>query len=129
MYKASQFISATRTIKVPLTFEDDEGERLTEEFAVKYKCFSPKIAREMEEVEKDEDTASLAKSLANIIVSIPEIVDGDKPLAITEANLEGMALDNLRALYKGVLADISLPTVRLSSEESAVTSPPADVRE
>jgi hypothetical protein len=119
---AAQFLNATRTIKVPLTFEEGD-ERRTEEFTVKYRSYSPRVAREMAEAEADENNRNMAKSLAKIIVSIPEILDGEKPIAITEENLNEMSTDNLNALYRGVLADVS-PTERPTSEASPVISPP-----
>jgi len=120
MPRAHQFINATRTIKVALTFEEN-SERIKEEFAVMYRAFSPRVAAEMAAVEQNEG-ANIARSLARILVMIPDIVDDDKkPIAMTEENLEQFTSENLKALYEGVLCDINptAPTTILSD------SPPA----
>lgn len=120
--KSLKFLNATRTVRVALTFEDND-ERQTEEFAVKYRSFSPKVAREMEEAESDENNRSLAKSLAKIVVSIPDIVSEDEqPIAITEDSLSEFSGDNLTAIYKSILRDINptqpLPTSIISPSTS-----------
>jgi hypothetical protein len=132
MARANQFVNATRTVRVPLVFEE-EGERKSEDFSVVYRAFSPKVAREMRDVEKDEGNRSLAKSLAAIVVSIPEIFEGEQPMSINEDNLEQMSSENLIAIYEAVTKDVQGPTQgrtdKSASAPSLVTSPPAANRE
>jgi hypothetical protein len=116
----SQFIAATRTINVPLTFEVD-GERKTEDFKVIYKAYSPKVAREMSVLE-DEKKDDLAGVLAEIVVSIPEVEGEDGPLAITAENLDLMAQDNLLAIYKAITVDIRPTKAPAPPSGSPVTS-------
>jgi hypothetical protein len=122
MAKANQFINATRTIKVPLTFEDESGERKTEEFAIKYRSYSPKVAREMAELEKAEGS-SIPRSLARLIVSIPEITNGDnEPVEITEENLSEFSNDNLEAMYAAIVKDIRPTQAPTTPSVSPATS-------
>src|SRR5688572_29541410 len=90
--KANRFINSTRTVLVPLTFEEG-GERKTEDFKVIYKAFSPRVAREMEKLEED-STDDLPRVLAGVIISIPEITDGENgsesPMEINGEALEQM---------------------------------------
>jgi hypothetical protein len=128
MPKASQFINATRTILVPLTFEAD-GERKTEEFKVIYRAYSPKVARELAALEEDETNRSVAKSLAGVVVSLPDITDdNERPLAITEETLNEFANENLTAIYQAILKDIRptpAPTTSTVSPSTSATEPAA----
>jgi len=101
----SQFVAATRTIIVPLTFEDDAGERQTEGFKVVYKAYSPRVARQMDELQK-QSADSITEVLAAIVVSIPEIGNGEGPIAITAENLDQFSNENLLAIYKAIVDDV-----------------------
>jgi hypothetical protein len=120
MPNARQFINATRTIIVPLVFEEN-GERKTEDFKVIYKAYSPKLAAEMSEIEKAEG-ANVARSLAKILVSIPDIRDGEEPLAMSEVNLEQFSAENLKVIYEGVFKDINPTAAPATSKNSPSTS-------
>jgi len=125
MPKASQFINATRTIKIPLTFEEENGDRKSEVFAVVYRAFSPKVAEEMSAIESGEG-ANMARSLARMLVKIPEIINEDgSPVEMNEENLAQFSGENLKALYEGVTQDINPTPTPVPLPDSPVISEPA----
>ncbi len=84
----------TRTVKAKLTFEED-GVRKTDEFTVHYKSLSPARLRKLNEMQADGDnTRAFAEALAEIITSIPEIVEGEEG-AETPIQISADVLDNL----------------------------------
>jgi len=124
MPKAHQFFNSTRTVVVPLTFEDDDGQRLTENFKVIYRAMSPKVWREMTEIEKANER-NIAASLAGMVVSIPDIHgEDDQPIPITEESLDRMTQDNLLAIQNAILHDIN-PTAALppSAPSPSISEP------
>ena len=77
---------ATRTIKnVPLTFEDESGERVTEEFDVVYRSYSNKVIDEMTAVQANETdekgNSPYSAMLSHILVQIWD--HEDPPQALT----------------------------------------------
>jgi len=92
--------------KVALVFEDHNGERKSEEFAVKYRCASPTRMKELQDLEES-DGRNVAKSLARIVTAIPDITeaDGEQPLAINEETLSGLGSDNCQAIYSAIFKD------------------------
>lgn len=77
---------ATRTIKdVPLTFEDESGQRVTEQFNVVYRSYSNRVIDEMatvQETEKDGDgNVPYSVMLAHMVVQISD--QDDPPQALT----------------------------------------------
>lgn len=118
----------TRTITVPLTFEEGDGcERKTEDFAVKYRV-TPALMREVTTIEEEADW-NIAKSLALVVTSIPDITNGDgAELEITEENLADLGADNCRAIYFRLFKDINptqAPTTSADSRSTSATEPAA----
>ncbi len=100
----------TRTVKAKLTFEEN-GERKTDEFTVHYKSLSPARLRKLNEMQADGDnTRAFAAALAEIITSIPEIVEGEEG-AETPIKIDADVLDslfdwpNLNAINEAILVD------------------------
>jgi hypothetical protein len=130
---------ATRTIRnVPLTFEDENGQRVTENFDVKYRSYSNKVVDEMTAVNKSETDENgnvpYSVMLAHIVDQIwdqgdpPEVLTGDdgKP-ALVELPAEGgegreqaiqkrreffelmPIADDARVIYERIQEDIAPP--------------------
>jgi len=122
----SQF--TTRTITVPLTFEEGENcERKTEDFAVKYRV-TPALMRQVTELEEVPDW-NMAKSLALVVTSIPDITNGDGgPLEITEEHLADLGAVNCREIYFRLFKDINptqAPATSTDSRSTSATEPAA----
>lgn len=135
---------ATRTIKgVPLTFEDETGQRVTEQFDVVYRSYSNKVIDEMTAVQANETdekgNSPYSAMLAHVLVQIwdhqdpPQVLTGDdgKPALVDLPDEDGEArelaiqkrrtflelmpiADATKVIYERIEADINPP--RPSSE-------------
>jgi hypothetical protein len=110
-------VFTTRTLKdVPLTFEDESGERVTENFTVVYRSYSTKAVEQFEqelpETQRKDGTIPFSVMLAKQVISITDKdgqpLTGDDGEAVNLANgfFEGMPLEEVKALHERIQADI-----------------------
>ena len=108
---------ATRTIHdVPLTFENEDGERVTEKFSVVYRSYSTRYIDEFTasmEAEKQVDgTVPYSAMLGHIVQSIsdnnkePLTDDSGEPAVLGGDFFASISLDEAKGLYDRIQEDI-----------------------
>lgn len=129
-------VFTTRTLKdVPLTFEDEIGERVTENFTVVYRSYSTKAVEQFEAElpgsKREDGTIPFSVMLAKQVISITDKdgqpLTGDDGEAVNLANgfFEGIQLEEVKALHERIQADIfpqtASPKPGQSTSEAAVS--------
>jgi len=123
-------IFATRTLKeVPLTFENEEGERITEPFTITYRSYSTQA---IEEIEKSFEGEGVPYSvmLSKYVVSIldkdgePLTDDEGKAADLSNGFFATMEVVEAKRLFELIRADIFPQTA--SSVPGASGSPAAE---
>ena len=110
-------VFTTRTLKdVPLTFEDENGDRVTENFTVVYRSYSTKAVEafetELPESQRKDGTIPFSVMLAKQVVSItdkdcqPLTGDDGEPANLANGFFEGMQLEAVKALHERIQDDI-----------------------
>ena len=105
---------ATRTIKdVPLTFENETGERVTENFTVVYRSYSTKAHEEFQTLQQGDDgrvpfSVALSHMVERIIDKDGEPLTGDdgNPADMSNGFFDWIPLEEARDLYERIDADI-----------------------
>lgn len=124
-------IFATRTLKdVPLTFENEDGERVTEPFTIIYRSYSTKAIEEIEKSFNGAANVPYSVMLSKYVVSI-EDKDGDPltddeghPADLSNGFFETIGVDETKRLFELIRADIFPQTA--SPEPGASGSPAAE---
>jgi len=107
----------TRTLRdVPLTFENEKGERIEEKFSVIYRSYSTKAAEELETSLADKKlsdgtvpfSAMLGKMVVKIIDSDGELLTNDEgqPADLAAGFFDEIPLAEVKDLYDRIQADI-----------------------
>ena len=106
-----------RTLKdVPLTFENEQGDRETENFTVVYRSYSTKqveaFETELPETQRKDGTIPFSVMLAKQVVSItdkdgePLTGDDGEPVNLANGFFETMPLEEVKALHDRIQDDI-----------------------
>ncbi len=128
---------ATRTIHdVPLTFENEGGERIQEKFSVVYRSYSTKTIEDFEQsfaVDKRSDgTVPFSAMLGKMVVSITDSEgealtdDTGQPADLDQKFFAGIPIEEARGLYDRIQADIFPQT---ASSSAGVDGSPAAANE
>ena len=122
---------ATRSLKdVPLSYENEDGDRVTEKFTVVYRSYSRKVHNEMASQNADADgRVPFSVMLAQVVVSITDR-DG-KPLTddrgmqadFAAGFFDTIHVDEAKALYDRINEDMFPP--KASPEPGPSGSNPA----
>lgn len=97
------------TVRVSLPFEDDKGKVTTQEMRVVYRGVSLTEGTEIEERANrqaltDERTA-LAQALAEVVIELPDIVEGGQPVKLTADFFMGLDTFYLNRINAAIRED------------------------